>query len=214
METKHLRPILTAKEPKNKNVLWCHDGKISYYDKEWKDVSGGSGSSEITELSTDVFQDTLKKFADTPIYFYDRIEISSNIIITPFGINVSSKANIDYFNINVSSYTDFILHDYGISFQFRTGKPLLMPIEENIGDFMFVSKYDNGRDILNDMCLVLSTFVLNDISTKVHLINFSTLIRNPIGVSNPTDASKWTLTDCQNILKGLKDAGYFLSTRS
>lgn len=213
METKYLRPILTAKEPKNKNVLWCHDGKISYYDKEWKEVSGG-GSSEITELSTQVFQNTLEKFAATPIHFYDNIEISSNLIITPYGIKVSSKADLEEFSINFKENTDFMLSKKGISFQFKSDEVLFISDEDNIGDFMFVSRYNDGTSILNEMCLVLSTFVLNNISTRVHLINFSTLIGHPIGVSNPRDASKWTLEDCQNILKGLMAAGYFLSTQS
>lgn len=200
METKYLRPILTAKEPKNKNVLWCHDGKISYYDKEWKEVSGG-GSSETTELSTQVFQDTIKKFNATPIHFYDSIEISSSLIISPYSINVEKT-------------TDFIVSTRGISFQTRSDGALMLPTADSIGDFMFVSKYYDGTDIINDVCLILSTWVLNNISTFSHTINFSTLIGHPIGVSDPMDASKWTLEDCQNILKGLMAAGYFLSTQS
>ena len=94
METKYLRPILTAKEPKNKNVLWCHDGKISYYDKEWKDVSGGGDSSEITELSTQVLQDTLLNFDTKPL------QISSALII----ISTNSQGERIEQELNLSTY--------------------------------------------------------------------------------------------------------------
>ena len=97
METKYLRPILTAKEPKNKNVLWCHDGKISYYDKEWKDVSGGGDSSEITELSTQVFQDTLLNFGTNPL------QISSTLILISTnsqGEQIEQKLNLSTYFVN------------------------------------------------------------------------------------------------------------------
>lgn len=222
METKYLKPILTAKEPKNKNVLWCHDGKISYYDKDWKDVSGGS--SEVTELSTSVLQNSLLQLSIGSYSLSSSINISSDVLngdklsfkmgtfntlkVTKMnieGLELSTKDVINmkqlyenvnissaYFNINLTNAMDAYTYD-----------------NLNGDNITFANKISSYAEEYGAYLIYVSSKL-----KQTQLLNLSTCYMNPILVSNE-DASKWTLSDAQNILNQLQRAGYFrITTKS
>lgn len=217
METKYLRPILTAKEPKNKNVLLCHDGKISYYDKKWKDVSGGS--SEVTELSTNVLQNSLLQLSRGKYSLSSSININRDVLngdklgftigsfthLNVDGFAISSNAvvnmnqlydNIDistaYFSINLTNQMDTEAYNnlFGDSITFAN----------KIADYT----QEHGAYLI----YVSSQF------NQTQCLNLSSCYMHPIHVSNDAP-SKWTLSDIQNILNNLKSVGYFrITTKS
>lgn len=229
METKYLRPILTAKEPKNKNVLWCHDGKISYYDKEWKEVSGG-GSSEITELPVEVLKKTLENISTNILIGTENgnldviINNGNNLICSHLNISSltsrslklsSGGANCDLnpneiitngefrFSSDDNAPEIFSLSSQRCAFNFSS---LDFNLHSYNGLFGFANRIQDLNEGNMNVYLFLSTNFTNDGSPAV--INLSTLITNPINVSTG-DPSKWTLTDIQSILQAIKSAGYF-----
>lgn len=228
METKYLRPILTAKEPKNKNVLWCHDGKISYYDKEWKDVSGG-GSSEITELSTSVLQNGLLQLAMSSYNLSSDIYITDNILhgnqlefSTGAYIDINLSGNLYVVELQMSSSSiqnpqrkfsinSMHISDSSLYFSFPTASDSYLYNNLQGGTFMFANKISSFAEEENAYFIYVSS--LSDGMTMKQMINFSACYKHPIQVSN-IDPSRWTLTDIQNILSNLASAGGYFRVSS
>ena len=205
METKYLRPILTAKEPKNKNVLWCHDGKISYYDKKWKDVSGGS--SEVTELSTSVLQNSLLQLSRGRYSLSSSINIYSDVLNgDKLVFNVGTFNSLTVFNMNIDGLE---LSTAYCSIKLTNQMSTAAYNSLFAGSITFahqISSYaeENGAYLIY-------------VSTRFHqtqCLNLSSCYMHPIHVSNETP-SKWTLSDIQNILNQLRITGYFrITTKS
>ncbi len=219
MEAKYLRPILTAKEPKNKNVLWCHDGKISYYDKDWKDISGGS--SEVTDLSTSVLQNSLLQLSSGLYSLSSSINIHSDVLKgDKLSFNTGTFDTINVTKVNIE----------GLELSSRDVKQLYESVDISttyfsisLSTIMTTEQYSNLNGNSITFANRISSYAggygayLIYVSSELQqtqLLNLSSCYMNPIHVSNE-DSSKWTLSDAQNILNQLQIAGYFrITTKS